>query len=159
MLQMVTINIPQKNFSRKNFYALRKNNASRTYFFQKKKGRRKKALVQILYTFKTKSVMETDKYLAILATTIIHFPRPDWRGLRDGSLRDLAFGVLLFEGLITTSMSHINTCSLGSLEIKPNSLTKDWRKLSLISPTETDSIAPCKIIKVVKRWISSLYRH
>lgn len=125
----------------------------------KKKGRRKKELVQILYTFKTKSVMETDKYLAILATTIIHFPRPDLRGLWDGSLRDLAFGVLLFEGLITTSKSHINTCSLGSLEIKPNSLTKDWRKLSLISPTETDSTAPCKIIKVVKRRISSLYRH
>lgn len=77
----------------------------------------------MLHTFKTKSVMETDKYLAILATTI-HFPLPELAFVVRG-LRGLAFAVLLLEGLITTSKSHINTCSLGSLEIKPNSLTKD----------------------------------
>lgn len=72
-------------------------------------------------TFKTKSVTETDKYLAMLATTI-HFPLPELRGF----LAFLALDVLLFVGLITISKSHINTWSFGSLEIKPTpSLTKD----------------------------------
>lgn len=97
-------------------------------------------LFQALYTFTTKSVTETDKYLAILATTI-HFPLPDAR-----DFLVLAFDALWVEGLITISKSHINTCSFGSLEIKPTpSLTKDCRKLSLISPTDTDSIAPCTL--------------
>lgn len=66
------------------------------------------------------SVTETDKNLAVLATTI-HFPLPEERGLRV-----LVFFELLLDGRITTSKSHINNCSLGSLEIKPTpSLTKD----------------------------------
>lgn len=115
---------------------------------------------RMLHTFKIKSVMETDKYRAILAPTI-HFPRPELRGFRDPDLAlALAFGVLLLEDLITTSKSHINTCNLGSLEIKPTpSLTKDRRKLGLISPTEIDSTGPCKIDIVVSRRISSSYRH
>ena len=102
----------------------------------KKKNHPKRILSETLHTFTTKSVTETDKYLAMLATTI-HFPLPAVRGLWI-----LAFDVLLVEGLTTTSRSHINTCSFGSLETP--SLTKDWRKLSLISPTDTDSTAPCQ---------------
>jgi hypothetical protein len=86
---------------------------SKEVFTQKKN-------TQALHTFTTKSVTETDKNLAMLATTI-HFPLPEVR-----DLRLLLFGVLLVEGLTTTSKSHINTCSFGSLEIKPTpSLTKD----------------------------------
>lgn len=99
------------------------------------KGRRKKG--QRSVTFITKSMTDTEKYLAMLATTI-HFPLPEVRGFRG-----LDFCELLLEGLSTTSKSHINTCSFGSLEIMPApSLTKDWRKLSLISPTNMDSTAP-----------------
>lgn len=93
----------------------------------------------------TNSVRETDKNLAMLATTI-HFPLPEDFLPEDRDLRDLVFCVPLFEDLITTSKSLINTCSFGSLEIKPTPiLIKDCRKLSLISPTDTDSIAPCKL--------------
>lgn len=100
-----------------------------------------------MYTFKTKSVTETDKYRAMLATTI-HFPLPEAR-----AFLAFAFDVLLVEGLITTSKSHINTCSFGSLEIKPTpSLTKDCRKLSLISPTDTDSTAPCGFTVAITRF-------
>lgn len=92
-------------------------------------------------TFITISVTETDRNLAMLATTI-HFPLPEVEGFRVLFFCELLFE---FEDLITTSSSHINTCSFGSLEIKPTpSLTSDWRKLSLISPIETDSTAPCK---------------
>ena len=99
-----------------------------------------------IVTFRTKSDMETDKNLAMFATTI-HFPLPELRGFWD-----LIFFVLLPEGLITTSKSQISTCSFGSFEIKPKSLTNDWRRLSLISPTETDSIAPCKLQKSQHEW-------
>lgn len=95
-----------------------------------------------MYTFRTRSVTQTDKYLAILPT-IIHFPLPEAR-----DFLVFFFPGLLFEGLITTSRSHINTCSLGSRDMKPTpSLTRDCRKLSLISPTETDSMAPCTCYK------------
>jgi len=93
-------------------------------------------------TFRTRSVTQTDKYLAIFPT-IIHFPLPE--------ARDFLF--FFFPGVLsgdlkTTSRSHINTCSLGSRDMKPTpSLTRDWRKLSLISPTETDSTAPCTYYK------------
>lgn len=96
------------------------------------------------YTFTTSSVTETDKNLAMFATTI-HFPLPPplpepW------DLRDLLFWVLLFEALITTSKSHTNTCNFGSLEKIPTpSLTKDCLKLSLISPIDMLSTAPCKL--------------
>lgn len=97
-------------------------------------------LSPVLYTFKTKSVTETDTYLAILAITI-HFPLPEARGFLV-----LALEALLVEGLIRISKSHINTCSFGSLEIKPTpSLTNDCRKLNLISPTDIDSTGPCKL--------------
>lgn len=93
-------------------------------------------------TFRTRSVTQTDKYLAILPT-IIHFPLPEAR-----DFRVFFFLGILFEGLITTSKSQINTCSFGSRDMKPTpSLTSDWRKLSLISPTDTDSTAPCTCYK------------
>ena len=93
-----------------------------------------------LGVFNTKSVTETDKYLTVLAITI-YFYQPD-----ACDFIVLAFDALLVEGLITISRSHINTCSFGSLEMKPTpSLTKDCRRLSLISPTDTDSIAPCSL--------------
>jgi len=89
-------------------------------------------------TFRTRSVTQTDKYLAIFPT-IIHFPLPEAR-----DFLVFFFPGVLSGGLKTTSRSHINTCSLGSRDMKPTpSLTRDWRKLSLISPTETDSTAPC----------------
>lgn len=85
--------------------------------------------------------MDTDKNLAILATTK-YFPMPDLVELRD--FRDPVFWVPLLEDLKTISRSDINHCSLGSLERKPTpSLTKDCRRLSLISPTDRDSIGPC----------------
>lgn len=88
--------------------------------------------------------MDTDNNLATLAITI-HFPLPDFleelpdfRGL-------IFFWVPLLDVLKITSSLHIITCNFGSLELKPTpSLPKDCRKLSLISPTDTDSIAPCK---------------
>lgn len=96
------------------------------------------SLVQTNFTFNTISEIETDKNLAMLTKTI-HFPRPE---LRD--FFDLAFWGPFFEDLMTISKSHINTCNFGSLDMKPTpSLTKDCRKLSLISPTDIDSIAPC----------------
>lgn len=99
---------------------------------------KQKTRCYVMYTFTTRSVTQTDRYLAILAT-IIHFPLPEAL-----DFRVFIFWGLLFEGLITTSKSLIRTCSFGSREIKPTpSLTKDWRKLSLISPTDTDSTAPC----------------
>lgn len=105
-------------------------------------------------TFTTISVTETDKNLAVLATTF-HFPRPEER-----DLWVLVLIELLLDGRITTSKSHISTCSLGSLEIKPTpSLTKDWRKLSLISPTVTDSIAPYKLSKSKQDEDHNFIRH
>jgi len=95
-------------------------------------------------TFRTRSVTQTDKYLAILPT-IIHFPLPEAR-----DFLVFFFPGVLSGGLKTTSRSHINTCSLGSRDMKPTpSLTRDWRKLSLISPTETDSTAPCAYYKSI----------
>jgi hypothetical protein len=69
---------------------------------------------------------------------ISHFPFPVERGLAD-------FLIFLFcdDDLVTISRSFISNCNFGSLEIKPKlSLTSDLRKLSFISPTETDSIVP-----------------
>lgn len=91
--------------------------------------------------------MDTDNNLATLAITI-HFPLPDFlvflKELPD--FRDLLFWVPLLDVLKITSGLHIITCNFGSLEIKPTpSLAKDCCKLSLISPTDTDSTAPCKL--------------
>lgn len=88
------------------------------------------------FTFTIKSVTETEKNRAMLARTI-HFPLLDDRGLF------VIFAVFLSECRIIISKSHINNCTFGSFDIKlkPN-LTKDLRMLSLISPTDIDSIAP-----------------
>ena len=92
--------------------------------------------------------MDTDNNLATLEI-IIHFPLPDFleelRDFRDLVLWDLVFWVPLLD-LNTTSKLHIITCNFKPLEKNPTlSLAKDCRKLSLISPTDTDSIAPCKL--------------
>lgn len=90
--------------------------------------------------------MESDKNLATLAMTI-NFPWPE-ELVR--AFRVLGFWVPLLEVLITTFKSHINTCNFGSLEMKPTPiLIKDWRIPSLISPTDIDSIEPCKIFNTL----------
>jgi hypothetical protein len=54
------------------------------------------------------------------------------------------FPELLIVGLVTTSKLRINNCNFGFQE--PTSApcsTEEWIKLSLISPIDTDSVAPC----------------
>lgn len=97
-------------------------------------------LLRQFVTLIIRSVTETDKSLAMLDVTS-HFPFPVERGLAD-------FRIFLFseDDLVTISRSFISNCSFGSLEITPKlSLTRDLRKLSFISPIETDSTEPWEV--------------
>ena len=92
-----------------------------------------------------RSATVTDKSLAIL-DVINHFPFPVERGF-DGLLVFL----LREDDLVTISRSLISSCTFGSLERTPKlSLTSDLRKLSFISPIETDSRGPCEEEKVAQ---------
>lgn len=98
-----------------------------------------------MHTFRTNSVKESEKYLAIL-TIVLHFPLPKERVLDFGVFffTELLFPEFLFEGPITTSKLHIDNCNFRFREEIPTpGSTKEWHKLSLISPIDTDSIAPC----------------
>jgi hypothetical protein len=100
-------------------------------------------IYEIIKTFLTliiRSVTETDKSLAMLDVTS-HFPFPVERGFAD-------FRIFLFseDDLVTISRSFISNCNFGSFEITPKlSLTRDLRKLSFISPIETDSTEPWEV--------------
>lgn len=101
-----------------------------------------KKLSRQLVTLIIRSVTETDKSLAMLDVTS-HFPFPVERGLAD-------FRIFLFweDDLVTISRSFISNCNFGSFEITPKlSLTRDLRKLSFISPIETDSTEPWEVGK------------
>lgn len=79
---------------------------------EKEKGQR-------LITFKTKSVIETDKNLAILPTAINFLPLPEERGLLDLAFFELLLEALLLLGLNTICGSLITNCSFRFLEIMP----------------------------------------
>ena len=103
-------------------------------------------------TITANSVTERDKYFAMLATTITFFPGLLLELFELFGFRGDVFFKLLSGVLVTTSKPLITSFSFWSLEIKPSpSVTKDLSKQSLISPTETDSTAPCKFSTVTSR--------
>lgn len=107
-----------------------------------------------MHTFITKFVTWSDKYRAILLI-VFHFPFPFPFPLpEEGAPLDFRvffFSELLFEGLVITSKLHIISCNFGTQELEPTpSSTKEWRKLSLISPIDTDSIGPCTCHKLTE---------
>lgn len=87
-------------------------------------------------TFRTTFLTQTDRYLEILAPTIIHFFLPEDPDEARGFLL-FVFPWLLFEDFKTHFKSHIDICNFG--RDKPLA----QHKLSLNSPTYTDSTAPC----------------
>lgn len=94
-----------------------------------------------MHTFKTRFVIQTDKYRAMLLI-VFHFPLPEDRPLDFRVF--FFFSELLFEGLVTTSKLHTISCNFGSQVLKPTPCSsKERRKLSLISPIDTYSIGPC----------------
>ena len=83
---------------------------------------------------------------------VFHFPFP-FPLLEEPPLDFLGFfffiSELLIGGRVTTSKLHIISCNFGSQELKPAPCsTKQRRKLSLISPIDIDSTAPCTCHKL-----------
>ena len=115
-------------------------------------GRPRKKNDTKMHTFKTTFVTESDKYFAMLLI-VFHFPFPL---PEEPPLDFLGFfffiselSELLIGGRVTISKLHITSCNFGSQELLPTPCsTKQRRKLSLISPIDTDSTAPCTCHKL-----------